>query len=70
MGQRWVGNGGKDGTAWGLGRRQVEEERKKKMKGRREGWWLWSASGHGRQLGSVRVEEERKKSKGEMMKLK
>ena len=33
MGQRWVGNGGKDGTAWGLGRRQVEEERKKKWKG-------------------------------------
>ena len=70
MGQRWVGNGGKDGLAWGLGRRQVEEERKKKMKGRREGWWLWLASGHGRWLGSVRVEEERKKSKGEMMKLK
>ena len=45
-------------------------KREKKMKGRREGWWLWLASGHGRWLGSMRVEEERKKSKGEMMKLK
>ena len=60
--QRWV--------SLGLGSAVSGGREKKKMKGRREGWWLWLASGHGRWLGSMRVEEERKKSKGEMMKLK
>ena len=46
MGQRWVGNGGKDGLAWGLGRRQVEEERKKNEREKRRmvalvSKWAW-----------------------------